>query len=113
MPRIRATVLSIIATLHLVVAFLVAGHGSRKSDAQQRENHLATWDCTAGERVLWRVKTGGFNGMPVVSQGRILLGSNYAAPHNPKIAGPRGVMSCFLTKTGELLWQATHEQLPI
>jgi len=70
------------------------------------------WDCTTGERVIWRIETGGFNGFPAVVGGKILLGSNRARPRNPQIKGKHGAMSCFSTGKGELLWQATHVPLP-
>ena len=70
------------------------------------------WDCTAGERVIWRVQTGGLKGFPAFVRGKILLGSNRARPRNPQIKGRHGAMSCFSADKGELLWQATHVPLP-
>ena len=42
----------------------------------------------------------------------VLVGTNNEAPRDPKQAGDRGVLMAFDEKTGEFLWQQTHEKLP-
>jgi outer membrane protein assembly factor BamB len=81
-------------------------------EAQIAETDGASWDCTNGQHAIWHVHVGGYNGSPVVHQGNVLLGTNYAEPHNPRIRGKQGLMTCFSKKTGELLWQAVHPRLP-
>lgn len=79
---------------------------------QQRQSFAekaTRWDCTANERVVWRVKTAGENGFPVIHRGRILLGANSVTWSGD---GPRATMSCYSAATGALLWQADHAPLP-
>ena len=51
-------------------------------------------------------------GGPIVSGGKIFIGTNNNVPRNPKVVGDRGVMMCFDEKSGEFLWQAVHDKLP-
>ena len=81
-------------------------------EAQSAETEGPLWDCTSGQHATWHVHIGGYNGSPVVHQGNVLLGTNYAEPHNPRIQGKQGLMTCFSKKTGELLWQGVHPRLP-
>lgn len=92
---------------HFVSAFGIQGPPTDKVERPSQ-----CWDSAKGERLLWRIKTGGFTGFPVAVGDKVIVGSNYAEPNNPVIKERRGVMSCYSSKTGELVWQATHRRLP-
>ncbi len=51
-------------------------------------------------------------GNPVVSNGRVFVGTNNAAEYRPQHEGDRGGLLCFDEETGEFLWQLTREKLP-
>ena len=46
----------------------------------------------------------------VMSDGRILIGTNNEYPQDPSIDG-MGVMMCFSDKDGSFLWQIVHDAL--
>jgi outer membrane protein assembly factor BamB len=50
-------------------------------------------------------------GNPVVSEGRVFIGTNNEKPRDPAEPGDRGVLMCFSEADGKFLWQATHEKL--
>src|SRR5579862_2898179 len=56
-------------------------------------------------------------GGPVISGGRIFIGTNNSKPRNPrdidarKKPNDKGIVMCFDEKTGEFLWQAVHDKL--
>jgi len=65
------------------------------------------------KKVLWTAKLGSQTyGNPVISGGRILVGTNNGAEYRPKHKGDRGCVLCFDEKTGKFLWQLTREKLP-
>jgi outer membrane protein assembly factor BamB len=51
-------------------------------------------------------------GGPVVSGGKIFVGTNNDPPRNPKIKDDRGILMCFRESDGAFLWQAVHDKLP-
>jgi outer membrane protein assembly factor BamB len=52
-------------------------------------------------------------GNPVVSGGKIFVGTNNGAEYRPQHKGDRGVLLCFNEADGQFLWQLTREKLPI
>jgi outer membrane protein assembly factor BamB len=63
------------------------------------------------KNVLWSTPLGKTTyGSPVVSGGRIFVGTNNEQPRNASIKGDKGVLMCFDTK-GKFLWQAVHDKL--
>ncbi len=50
-------------------------------------------------------------GGPVISGGKIFIGTNNGVPRDPKIAGDKGVMMCFDEKTGKFIWQTVYDKL--
>jgi len=70
------------------------------------------WDVEKGTNVLWSVELGSMAyGGPIVSGGKIFVGTNNANPRNPKITGDKGVLQCFRESDGKFLWQAVHDKL--
>jgi outer membrane protein assembly factor BamB len=49
---------------------------------------------------------------PVVSGGKIFVGTNRAAPRTPPAPGDKGVIRCIRETDGHFLWQSIHDKLP-
>jgi outer membrane protein assembly factor BamB len=49
---------------------------------------------------------------PVISGGRVFVGTNNEQPRDPAIKGDKGVLMCFSETDGKFLWQAVHDKLP-
>src|SRR5262245_14171142 len=65
------------------------------------------------KHVKWSIRLGGFGyGSPVVSGGRVFVGTNNEVRRDPKVKGDKGVMACFREKDGQFLWQIVHNKLP-
>ena len=75
--------------------------------------------------MLWKADLGSRSyGGPVVSGGKVYVGTNNENPRNKRDTKPdpcmpgkmipidRGVLMCFDEKTGKFLWQAVHPKLP-
>lgn len=63
-------------------------------------------DPATTRNVLWTAKLGSQTyGSPVVSGGKVLVGTNNESPRDPSQSGDRGVLMCFDQKTGSFLWQ--------
>ncbi len=74
-------------------------------DAGKR-NQSGGIDLPPGSGVKWVARLGDASyGSAVVAGGRVFVGTNNAAPRDPRMQGDRGVLMCFAEKSGELLWQ--------
>jgi outer membrane protein assembly factor BamB len=63
------------------------------------------------KNILWSTPLGKTTyGTPVVSNGRIYVGTNNDQPRNPAVKGDKGVLMCFSAKDGTFLWQAAHDK---
>jgi outer membrane protein assembly factor BamB len=70
------------------------------------------WDVKTKKNVKWVAALGSQSyGNPVVSGGKIFVGTNNEGLRDPKQAGDRGVVMAFRESDGEFLWQMTHEKL--
>lgn len=59
-----------------------------------------------GQNIRWAATLGTeSHSTPVVSGGRVYVGTNNNNPRDPKHQGDRGVLMCFEEATGNLLWQ--------
>ena len=66
----------------------------------------------AFKNIKWSVDLGTkAYGGPVISGGKIFIGTNNGQPRDPKVVGDKGVMMCFEEKTGKFLWQAVYDKL--
>jgi outer membrane protein assembly factor BamB len=64
------------------------------------------FDPKTGEHIKWVAKLGTQNhSTPIISRGRVYIGTNNEEPRDSKHKGDRGVFFCLDEKTGELLWQ--------
>lgn len=71
-----------------------------------------SWDVRTGKNIKWVADLGSkAYGGPVISGGRIFIGTNNDRPRDPKVQGDRGILMCFDEATGKFLWQAVHNKL--
>jgi outer membrane protein assembly factor BamB len=71
-----------------------------------------TWDIKSGKNVKWKATLGTTSyGNPVVSGGKIFVGTNNDNPRNPAIQGDKGILMCFREPDGKFLWQAVSDKL--
>ncbi len=83
------------------------------------DRNLATsWDPAKGTNIKWSIELGSkAYGGPVVSGGKIFMGTNNNRPRNPrdktKDGHPidKGVLMCFRESDGQFLWQAVYDKL--
>jgi outer membrane protein assembly factor BamB len=65
------------------------------------------FDPRTGENLRWTAKLGTeTHSSPVISGGRILIGTNNGEPRDARHSGDRGVLLCLDDSNGSLLWQA-------
>ncbi len=70
------------------------------------------WDVTTKKNIRWVAELGERTyGTPVVSGGKVFIGTNNGRPRDANIKGDRGVLMCFDAGDGRFLWQAVHEKL--
>jgi outer membrane protein assembly factor BamB len=71
-----------------------------------------SWDIFEGENIAYSVQLGSrAYGGPVVSNGKVLIGTNNEFPRDPSITGDKGVMMCFNEADGKFEWQIVHDKL--
>ena len=71
-----------------------------------------TWDIKSGKNVRWKAALGTTSyGNPVVSGGKIFVGTNNDNPRNPAIQGDKGILMCLREADGKFLWQAISDKL--
>ncbi len=78
------------------------------------KNIPTTWSLKTGaeSNVKWSAPLGSkAYGGPVVSGGKIFVGTNNNTPRDPAIEGDKGVLMCFKESTGEFLWQYVSDKL--
>lgn len=73
-----------------------------------------SWDVEKKTNIKWVAELGSQSyGNPVVAGGVVLVGTNNEAVRDPKYKGDKGVVMAFDANTGEFLWQAVFDKLPI
>lgn len=71
-----------------------------------------SWNIEKKTNIKWVSSLGSQSyGNPVVAGGQVYVGTNNEGLRDPKQGGDRGVLMAFDEKTGDFLWQATHEKL--
>lgn len=66
------------------------------------------------KRINWTARLGSQTyGNPVISGGKVFVGTNNGGRHRPKHQGDRGCVLAFDIRNGKLLWQLTRQKLPI
>jgi outer membrane protein assembly factor BamB len=74
------------------------------------------WSTKKGaeKNIKWSVALGSkAYGGPIIAGGKIFVGTNNNVPRNKAVRGDKGILMCFNQATGEFLWQAIHDKLPI
>ena len=72
-----------------------------------------TWDLDSGAHIRWRAELGSqCYTSPIVSDGKVFVGTNNDGLRDPQIAGDRGNLLVFRESDGTFLWQAAHDKLP-
>lgn len=109
----------------LLVLLAAVGTGARADDwpmwggtpernmvNRVEKNIPASWNIETGENVKWVAQLGSQSyGNPVVSGGKVFVGTNNQAARQPKAKGDKGILMCFAEKDGKFLWQLTHDKL--
>lgn len=71
-----------------------------------------TFDPATGENIKWEAPLGTETySTPIVSGGRVLIGTNNDRPRDPRHEGDRGVLLCLDEKDGILCWQLVVPKL--
>ncbi len=71
------------------------------------------WDIERGTNIVYSVQLGSrAYGGPVITAGKILIGTNNEFPRDEAIQGDKGIMMCFNEADGKFLWQIVHDKLP-
>ncbi len=71
-----------------------------------------TFDATSGVNVKWSVPLGTETySTPVISGGKVLIGTNNEEPRDPRHQGDRGVLLCLDEKDGRFCWQLVVPKL--
>jgi len=69
-------------------------------------------DMATTKNVKWAAKLGSQTyGNPVVSQGKVFVGTNNESPRDTQHVGDRSVLYCLDEKTGDFLWQLVVPKL--
>lgn len=89
------------------------GGAPDRNMVSHEKNIPGKWDLKTGNNIKWRAGVGSQTyGNPVVVNGKVIVGTNNNGHHRKGIEGDKGVVLCFDEKSGNLLWQATHDKLP-
>ena len=91
---------------------MYGGHLKRNFANPLAKGLPETWSVRTGTNVAYSIQLGSrAYGGPVMSDGRILIGTNNEFPRDPAIQGDKGVMMCFNENDGEFIWQIVHDKL--
>ncbi len=72
----------------------------------------SSWDRKTGRNIRWQSKLGTTSyGNPVISGGKVFVGTNNGNPRNPDIRGDKGILMCFRESDGQFLWQMVSDKL--
>jgi outer membrane protein assembly factor BamB len=90
---------------------MLGGRPDRNLVSNER-NLPAVFDAEQNKNIKWIADLGKTTyGTPVVSGGRVFVGTNNDQPRDPAEKGDRGVLMCFSEVDGKFLWQAVHKKL--
>ena len=91
---------------------MYGGHLQRNFANSVAKGLPDSWDISDGTNVAYSVQLGSrAYGGPVISGGRILIGTNNEFPRDESIKGDKGIMMCFGEKDGAFQWQIVHDKL--
>ena len=76
------------------------------------KNLPETFDLASGKNVKWSVDIGGRTySTPIVSGGKVFVGTNNERPRDPRRTGDFGVLMCFNETDGKFAWQLVVPKL--
>ena len=89
------------------------GNDVTRNMVLHEKNIPAKWDIDSGENIKWVANLGSqtYAG-PVISDGKIYVGTNNEARYDTDLNGDYGNVLVFDAATGKLAWQAVHPKLP-
>jgi outer membrane protein assembly factor BamB len=88
------------------------GGTPQRNMSSPAKNLASTWDIQTDKNIKWKASIGTTSyGNPVISGGKVFLGTNNDNPKNPEITGDKGVLMCFRESDGKFLWQAVSDKL--
>jgi outer membrane protein assembly factor BamB len=92
---------------------MLGGHPDRNLVSSEKGLPVSFEAEKQKKNIKW-VATLGYTtyGTPVVSGGRVFVGTNNDQPRDPAVKGDKGVLMCFSEADGTFLWQAVHDKLP-
>ncbi len=71
-----------------------------------------SWDVKTKKNIKWKADLGSTSyGNPVISGGKVFVGTNNENPRDPEITGDKGILMCFNASDGKFLWQAVSDKL--
>ena len=117
----RQRILLLLASLAALPAAATASRGDDQPQWGERHSRNMVsaerglpdrFDPATGENVKWSAALGTeCYASPVISGGRVLIGTNNEQPRDPRHRGDRGVLLCLNETDGSLLWQLVVPKL--
>ena len=97
----------LIAGMPLMAADLLQlGERYTRNQVSSETNLPDTVDPATGTGIKWTAKLGSQSySTPVISKGRVFVGTNNDTPRDPRHKGDCGVFYCLEEKSGKFLWQ--------
>jgi outer membrane protein assembly factor BamB len=88
------------------------GGNAQRNMASPIKNLPSNWDIKSKKNIKWKADLGSTSyGNPVISDGKVFVGTNNDNRKNPAITGDKGVLMCFRESDGKFLWQAVTDKL--
>jgi outer membrane protein assembly factor BamB len=89
------------------------GNTPGRNMVSDEEGLPSKWDLKTGLNVKWSAELGSqaYAG-PIISGGKVFVGTNNEHGYNPKLKGDRGNVMAFDLDSGDFLWQSAHPKLP-
>lgn len=88
------------------------GGGPGRNMASPMRGLAESWDVETRRNLKWSARLGSHTyGNPVVSGGKVFIGTNNDGKRDPAIQGDKGVLLALREADGELLWQAATDKL--
>ncbi len=118
--RNRPTLTFLLAMSTCVLAASILTAGDQPQWGQRHTRNMVSdekglpdsFDPATGEGIRWTVDLGNeAYGSPVISQGRVFIGTNNSVPLDPRFQGTHGVLLCLDEKDGSLVWQLVVPRL--
>ena len=82
------------------------GRDATRNMVSDEKGLPSDFDPASGRGIKWTVDLGSqAYGSPVITQGRVLIGTNNSVPMDPRHQGDRGVLLCLNESDGSMIWQ--------